>query len=96
MTVSDIDYSQVWTMPEEALLWMSLIVALAIGFMFAIPGATKYLRTSALISGLAWMFAALPVYSRIDVGFGVIAFGFGIMLFILGGMGWIGGTNDLQ
>ena len=80
---------------EEALLWMSLEVALALGFMFAIPGARKYLRTSAMISGLAWMFAALPVYSRIDVGFGVIAFGIGITLFILGGMGWIGGTDDL-
>ena len=26
---------------------------------------------------------------------GVIAFGTGIMLFILGGMGWIGGTDDV-
>jgi len=74
----------------EATQWMSLVVALALGFGFAIVGMTNKLQTMVLLSGLAWLYAALAVYATIDIGWAVISLGIGISLLVTGGIGFAG------
>jgi hypothetical protein len=90
---NDMTVYQNWTLivdypmiSEEADMWISVAVSLALGFGILAIGLLRKNPVMLFFSGMVWLFSALMVYADISIGWAILTLGLGLMLMIDGGL----------
>jgi hypothetical protein len=90
---NDMTVYQNWTLivdypmiSEEADMWVSVAVSLALGFGILAIGLLRKNPVMLFFSGMVWLFSALMVYADISIGWAILTLGLGLMLMIDGGL----------